>query len=259
MAKFQDTPDSAYFYEILNNPDSKYHATVYFGNQAVSGVLNAPVPIAGSNEFSSAKSAMEDVPLVGGVAKGLHAVSDVIKIVGFDTTFSIWETRKIWQESRMPQFNIELTFWSMNAKDRPLDKVKKLYQGLFPRQVDQFLVQAPLGYKFTNKNGDAQGTVGLSIGKYFRANGLVVMDANFTPSLEVMSDGSPLYFTGNITLEPHRMITYDEFIGYFLDTKPLPSIASNSASIKESQSEFKQFASNTKKEIDKFLGQFKVV
>jgi hypothetical protein len=227
---------------------------------SVSGVLNAPMPIAGANEFDSAKTALSKIPLLGKLFDGANSISDVIKITGNDTTMSVEQTRKIWQESRTPQLSVELTFWNVDsqgkAADRPINKVNRIYSALFPTRRDDLLVSAPLGYKFTNDKGDATGTINLRIGQWFLATGLVMVDANFTPSLEVASDGTPLYFTGSVTLEPYKMITYTEYRGWFR-TGIIRPVHGSGQQPKKAGSEFEQAVAGIKKQAEDFLGQFK--
>lgn len=248
-------------YETMMKGDSNYKVTIgglYGGS--ISGVLNAPMPIAGSNEFESAKVALSKLPLVGSLFAAGSSVSDVIKASGNDTTMSVEQTRKIWQESRTPQLSIELTFWHIDShspsNDKPLNKVRRIYSALFPTKRDEFLVQAPLGYKFTNSQGDAVGTLNLRIGQWFRASGLVMIDANFTPSLEVASDGTPLYFTGSVTLEPYKMITYEEYLGWFRSGKARPKFNSGTAPLQEGN-DLDNLVAGIKKQTNDFLGQFK--
>lgn len=214
-------------YESLMKGESNYTVTIGgLRGGAVSGILNAPMPLAGGNDFESMRSALSNLPIAGKVFDAIDSVSRVARITGNDTEMSLQQTRKVWQESRAPQLSIEMTFWNIgdeNPADRPITKVARIYSALFPsRRKGTFLVRSPLGYKFTNENGDAVGTLYLSIGQWFKAGGLVMLDANFTPSLEISSDGTPLYYTGTVTLEPHRMITYEEFLGWFKEVKPRP-------------------------------------
>jgi hypothetical protein len=250
-------------YEALMSEDSNYKVTIsglYGGS--VEGILNAAVPIASANEFDSAKLALSKIPLFGKVFDAASSIGEVMRISGNDTAMSIEQTRKVWQESRVPQLSFEVTFWNINpqgpAKDKPINKVQRIYSGLMPTKRDDLIVSAPLGYKFTNDKGDAVGTMGLRMGKWFLAGGLVMMDANFTPSLEISSDGTPLYYTGTVTLEPYKMLTYGEFLGWFKKPKPLPVHGSNEAPASQ-RTDLDNFADGIAKQTNDFLGQFKKI
>jgi hypothetical protein len=96
-----------------------------------------------------------------------------------------------------------------------MDKMRRIQSAVLPtlsnrRGRQGFFFNAPLGYKL---NG--QGTVILSVGKWFRASRLVITDTNLVPSREVLSNGMPQSVTGSITLEPYELITYQQFANYF--------------------------------------------
>lgn len=252
---------------IMADNGSNYKVSIgglgHTNNVTVTGILNAPMPIAGSNEFDSAKVALSQLPLFGKVFDIGNSISQILKISGNDTTMSVEQTRKIWQESKVPQLSVELTFWNIGShftkKDElPVNKVRAIYSALFPTKRDNLLVSAPLGYKFTNDKGDAVGTVTLRIGRWFFATGLVVVDANFTPSLEVTQDGSPLFYTGSVNLEPYKMITYQEFSGWF-KTEPLLPIHGSTETPKRETSAIDDFVAGITKQGNDFLGQFKKI
>lgn len=215
---------SLYYEKIMNDESSLYRATItgvraQNGSRTVAGVLNSAVPLAGGNEFESAKTALSKLPLIGKVFELSGALSDFTRLAGKDTAMAVEQTRKIWQESRTPVLSVEMTFWGLQAGDlgnRPIDKVLALYSGVMPtKSAGGFLISAPLGYRFTDENFNASGLVALNIGTWLRATELVMTNVNFTPSLEVMADGSPLYMTGSVELEPFKMITFDEFLAWF--------------------------------------------
>lgn len=250
-------------YEAMMKGDSNYRVTIGgLAGGSVTGILNAPMPIAGSNDFESMKVALSKLPLLGNIFSAGQSISDAIRISGNDTTMSVEQTRKIWQESRTPQFSVEMTFWNIDshasASEKPINKVRRIYSGLFPNKRDQFLVQAPLGYKFTNENGDAVGTCTLRIGQWFLAGGLVMIDANFTPSLEISSDGTPLFYTGTVTLEPYKMVTYGEFLSWFKKGTPRPVHGSTELPAAD-ESDLDKLVSGVSKQFNDFLGQFKKI
>jgi hypothetical protein len=219
--------DAISYQQFVQDDESKYKVTISkLGNQfveggQVTGVLTDSFAIAGQNQFSSLKNEIEDVPLVGSLASVANKAAKGTKLFAGKTfQLELEQTRKVWQESGVPNLSINLAFYGLKSGDigkRPIDKVKALYAALFPRKIQNtFLLDAPLGYKWIEgKNLEAAGTLSLTIGQWFLADKLVAVGANFTPSLQVMRDGSPLYISGSIELEPYKMITYDEFLAWF--------------------------------------------
>jgi hypothetical protein len=221
--------DAISYLKFANDPKSKYLVTIdglgnsFVESGQVSGVLTDTFALAGQNMFSSLRNEIEDIPIVGSfVAAGNKIAKGTKLFAGKTFQLELEQTRKVWQESGTPQLSISLAFYGLKSGDignRPIDKVRALYGALFPKQVQNtFLLDAPLGYKWiAGKNLDAAGTLSLSIGEWFKANKLVALSANFTPSLQVMRDGSPLYISGSIELEPFKMLTYEEFLAWFPD------------------------------------------
>lgn len=216
--------DALFYKRHVENEDSLYKATISGLSTAVapkglvSGVITSPVSFAAGNDFNSLREAIEDVPLIGAGARLVRKGAEAAKFAGKTFTLELEQTRKIWNNSGIPQLSISLAFYGLRSgEDRPIDKVRALYSSLFPtKAADSFIVNAPLGYKFIEgKTLEASGTLELFIGKYFHAKGLVATSANFTPSIEVMRDGSPLYMSGDITLESYKMVTYEEFLQWF--------------------------------------------
>ncbi len=214
-----------FYQKQINDKDSLYTVTIgglskqFSKSGSVTGVLNSPIPLAAGNDFNSLRSAIEAAPVIGRATALLNQASDYAKVLaGKSTTADLYQTKKTWRESQMPVFNLELTFYGLKAGvDRPIDKVKAIYSALFPTANSKnFVLTAPLGY-FPKILGDgASGTLSLQAGRWINIrSGLIVKSASFTPSIQVMRDGTPLYFTGNVELEPYRMVTYSEFLNWF--------------------------------------------
>lgn len=223
------------FYEQqVSNADSLYSFSLsglsrrFISNGVVTGVLNQPIALAASNEFNTLRQALESAPL--GIGTGTALINkgmDYQKVfTGTTTAIEFFQTKKTWRESGMPVIDLNITFWGLKTGvDRPIDKVKTLYSALFPTSsYKSFIVKAPRGYApkiLANDNiqDGADGTLGLSIGRWLKIGGLVAKSANFTQSSHLMRDGTPLFMTGNISLEPYRMITYGEFLTWFKQKK----------------------------------------
>ena len=115
--------------------------------------------------------------------------------------------------------------WS-DAYNKSLDTFNSIAKVM----VEQGGQKAPMGYGLSgvNSNGFFQPipntTIGLKIGNWFMANNLLLDNiSGVNISKETMkydpisrTGGFPLYVTCNVTLRPYRMITFKEFLSYFL-------------------------------------------
>ena len=215
-------------YEIANAND--LHTFLIAGSGiSVKGIMQNELSIAGGNKFSSVRDIMGDIPIVGKVLDIKDKMGGMIKLSG-RSTMTDYESRLVYDSSTKPVFTISYKFLNLSAgtsgpyaskgKRGALTMAKLLQKGVLPTKGigvgghEGIFFKAPLGYTFAGKNG-VQGTVSLTIGKWFVASDLVVTATNFTPSREVMRDGQPLYVTGTIDLEPYELITYNTFLSYF--------------------------------------------
>lgn len=208
----------------FNNP--RYQFTITNADQSVNvtGAIQNELSIAGQNQFDTAGQVLGDIPVVGALINMKEKFSNVIKLSGQSNVTS-WESQLVWNGSDKPQFTVEYKFYNRSSQISETDKgalqmAKALQSTVLPNKGVKpsgmrkgFLYSAPLGYKLGAKG--ASGLLALKIGNWFQAKGLVATSTNFTPSIQVMRSGLPLFVTGSITLEPYRMITYDEFLGYF--------------------------------------------
>lgn len=131
---------------------------------------------------------------------------------------SLQQSVNVWTGSEKPVFDIRLTFVALSPTDNVMGMIMDLYRAVYPTTKSAFkadLLNPPLGYIPRPDAKIAENTISISIGRWFRAHGLNMKNVNFTPSKETIKNGSPLYAEGNITVEPFRMITFEEFRGYF--------------------------------------------
>ena len=208
----------------IENANKLYQFLIAGSGISVTGIMQNELSIAGSNSFSTVKDVMSDIPIVGKALDIKDKMGGMIKLSG-RSTITDYESRLVYDSSEKPVFSISYKFLNLSAdqavgKRGALPMAKMLHQGVLPTKGKPAMgrtglfFKAPLGYTFAGNNG-VQGTVSLSIGKWFKASELVVKSTNFTPSKEVMSNGQPLYVTGTIDLEPYELITYATFMGYF--------------------------------------------
>lgn len=216
-------------YELIE-ANSKYKFIVAglngSGKTTVSGIMMNEVSMGFSNQFQTAREALDELlsslPLgkaIGGLVSTIRAGADIarqVSAVSGRSKLTVAETRKVWNGSGLPQFTVDFFFYatSVDQKDRPMERIKRLQRAVMPSGTKasggKIFQRAPLGYKV-----DGSGTMMLTIGNWFVAPGLVMDSMNFTPSRESMSDGSPLYISGSFTLVPYKAISYEEFQSYY--------------------------------------------
>lgn len=198
---------------------------------SVTGIMQNELSFAGSNEYSSAKDLMDSVlGSMGGIGDKISKVKQLADTglrMGGRSTVTDYESRLVWNSSDKPQFTIEYKIYNQSSADSVDPKrgalflAKNLQKGVLPTKGKPsptrkgLFYKAPLGYKFAGKGG-VRGTVMLEVGTWFKAGGLVIRNTNFTPSIQVMKSGQPLFVTGSVTLEPYQLISYDEFVKYFI-------------------------------------------
>ena len=205
---------------------------------AVEGQMQNQLSIGGANGFTDVASVLSELAdVAGGVSKTLGAVIGLAKAAkqGLNAVnqassrskITDFESRLIWESSEKPQFVIEYTFYNESQSQAEsskgaLSQALALQRAVLPSKGlpakgrPGVFFKSPLGYKpKTGGNKVAQGTLTLSIGRWFRASDLVVKSTNFTPSVQVMGNGHPVLVKGSITLEPSELITYETFKGYF--------------------------------------------
>lgn len=169
--------------------------------------------------------------------------------IAFGTDFKTFQIKTLlntvstWNGTQRPTFPIQIAVVRYTEREEPVHtKVAKLKSYLYPRVgegknekvgIDSFLssfLTPPGGYLPQGKS-EAQGTWTLEIGKWFRATNLILVDCSVEFSQTPTIDGSPLYATGSLIVQPYRLVSDKEFLAYFLDTaKPLMSAISAAGS-----------------------------
>lgn len=198
----------------LNNPRYQVRIVGLQGGPVI-GVMTNEFSIAGANDFGSLRDYIKDIPIVGQFSETVKNATKLNGLMGVSNVIEA-ETRKVWGSSGAPQFSIDLLFYNSNAEDKDglLEIYKRIKSGSLPSKNGVFF-NAPLGYRFKSKNGlGADGTISLSIGKWFLATGLVMISENFTFANKMNSKGHPIYATAQMTFEPYKQITLEEFKGY---------------------------------------------
>jgi hypothetical protein len=125
-------------------------------------------------------------------------------------------TVRRWVSSEPAAFQIEFILVAYRQGMDIRKDVGKLFRCVYPdgSGLLGFGMMAPMGY--TPSAGSAQNTATLKVGKWFRADGLLVDDVSAEFSREVTQDGYPLYANVSVSLSPWRMLYGDDMVG-FLD------------------------------------------
>jgi hypothetical protein len=202
----------------INDENAQNYKIIITGLQGgpVTGAVETDFGLAGGNDFGSAGDALNDLPIVGGLVGLKNKLSNVANLSGRSAITEL-ETRKVWNNSLIPDLPVEFTLYQASASDLSIiEKVKRLKSAVYPSRNGAFF-KAPLGYRFAGQSSrTAQGTIALQIGTWFRAFGLVMASVNTTFSKEVNSQGQPIEVKVNCTFQPYKAITYDEFESWFL-------------------------------------------
>lgn len=183
----------------------------------VTGSLSANFAFGGGNQYQSFADLAGDIPVIGKGIDLKNKLATGLRLAGRSAVTEL-ETRKVWNSSEIPDFPIEMTLYQTSTDNESImDKMRRINSAVYPTRNGAFF-KAPLGYRFTGQNSrNAQGTVSLSIGTWFRALGLVVSNVSQNFTKEVNSNGHPIEITMTITFQPFRAITYDEWLQYFRD------------------------------------------
>lgn len=123
-----------------------------------------------------------------------------------------------WTGSSRPPINLQLIFIATRRGDDVRKPTVAIMKSVLPTAIDiegALTLVAPLGYQASG-NLTASGVVAIKMGNWFQATNLIVRSAEFTYSKEVTSNGTPLFATGSMTLEPFRVITYEEYRSWFI-------------------------------------------
>jgi hypothetical protein len=202
----------------LSNEDQKNYKIIIAGLDGgpVTGAIEADFGFAGGNDFSTAGEALKDLPIAGNLIDLKNKITNLATISGRSATTEL-ETRKVWNNSLIPDIPLQFTLYQANANDESIiDKVKRIKSAVYPTRAGAFF-KAPLGYRFVGQNSrQARGTLTVQIGTWFRAFNLVMTSENVTFSKEVNVNGSPIRANVSVTLQPFRAITYEEMQSWFL-------------------------------------------
>lgn len=199
----------------------------------VSGTMLNQLSLAGSNQYSTTGEIVRSGE--GGIAgfkeDGFSKAKDFYrnKLVGNQIggygKFNKGETRAKWTESSKPQIQCEFILLANTAADAAtnLNIIQLIKSASMPIN-DGGALKSPLGYKGTTK-----GTLTFALGTWFLATKLVMMSENCSPSMQVMSNGYPLSWNCQFSVEPYETVTVDDFAKWFQQPAILGSIGAPTA------------------------------
>lgn len=210
--------------EISKNPNNK--VKIFLGindgkNPTVEGFITSNTRLSGGNSYNTPldNSFTDSLSSLASNASQSANNLGVTNNAQFILKSQV-QTVLQWSGSERFSFNVEVLFLSWKIKERNvLRPVKRLLEAVSPLStgiagVDALSLLnlqtiAPLGYTALNVKGVPVG-IGLSsvsIGKWFKADQLVIKNVDLDVSKETLKDGTPLYCTATVHFETFKMLS----------------------------------------------------
>ena len=118
--------------------------------------------------------------------------------------------------SEKPTFDVPMLFVTTKPGDNIVTDLAKLVSLTMPEEDKKTsLIKAPGNYIAAEGAASAGGTWTVSIGSWFRARHLLLLQAQATFSKEVVPSGAPLYANASATFAPYRLVSSSDFRKYF--------------------------------------------
>ncbi|MCP4526696.1 MAG: hypothetical protein GY833_12400 [Aestuariibacter sp.] len=162
--------------------------------------------------------------MLDGVANTLGMAGNSVGLtnVGQVSTTSRASTVRRWTSSEPAQFPINFVLVAYKDDIDVRRDVSKLLRCVYPlgNAGEGFGVgvgmRAPMGYiAKAGEDDTAENTATLKIGRWFRADGLLIEDVVAEFSKEVTPQGNPLYANVTATFIPYRMLYADDVTNLF--------------------------------------------
>lgn len=209
-----------YYDEFINNVNNQ---VTVVSVDTVTGLLQNQLSFSGGNNWSNDydSDAQERISKTANQVGALAGAVTGIDIPNIRIKF-FNQTTKSWTGPQIPSFNVEMLLVAVRPNQDTTKMAKSLMAGVMP--VDKGgLIAAPLNYgpRLGGVTGGAKlglnqaGTVGVKIGRWFQAFGLVMNSVNPSFSQQVGSNGKPIWTKVSINFEPYRAISYGEFTAWF--------------------------------------------
>lgn len=140
------------------------------------------------------------------------------------STTSRASTVRRWTSSEPAQFPVNFLIVAYDEGIDVRKDVSKLLRCVYPlgdlEQINGVGVgmKSPMGYVAKADEAVAENTATLKIGKWFRADGLLIDDVVAEFSKETLPNGNPLYANVTATFSPFRMLYADDVSAMFMQT-----------------------------------------
>jgi len=171
--------------------------------------------------FSLTGSASWEGKAIGnGLDNAMNTATSVLNSLGANleqgSTTSRPSTNRRWVSSEPAAFTADFMIVAYRQGIDVRKDVGKLFRCVYPSgdMIAGIGMRAPMGYQPSTFS--AKNTATLKIGKWFKADGLLVDDVTAEFSREVTQDGFPLYASVTVLLSPWRTLFGDDMVG-FLD------------------------------------------
>lgn len=127
------------------------------------------------------------------------------------------QTVNMWVSSKRPSWTFTFIYVALREGESVINNVKFLIGACYPEVGSSMrsLMSAPNNYA-VDLGGSPSGTFLLEYSSWFKAPELVLTNASASMSKEITPDGEPLYAKVSVTLEPYKMISSEDFRGYFI-------------------------------------------
>lgn len=188
----------------------------------VSGYITQDFAFNIGTEYSSSADSSADTLNQGmaavGAARDLAAAAGIGGGAGSQKVIrDMTQTVEKFSGFKKPTFTIPMVFIATKPTDDVRSQVRSLFASAFPNftgDISRLVMEAPFGYHSDPVSLKATNTCSLQVGKWFRANNLLITDVAITFSKEVIRSGAPLYSKVDVTLIPYRLPTLDEALSY---------------------------------------------
>jgi hypothetical protein len=123
----------------------------------------------------------------------------------------------------LPMMFVALTKYDIE-NNTVLKSIRDIKEAEYPNMPElantNFRIEAPLGYHAgdVTKAGGQYGAIDVKVGQYFKTRRRIMLIASsqFAISKEKVSNGSPLYAIGSVSLVASRIISSKEMTSYFV-------------------------------------------
>ena len=211
---------------LINHPHASVRLALQGGSRTWRSWLSGDFDMGTAATYSSP---FED--MLEGLTENLGKVDVLSEGKLSEATDSFFETARIpknlthtWVSSERPTFDVTMAFVTLGeSQPNPQEEVTSLAALALPgiggggRGTAGATFTRPAGYR-PEQNASPPGTFTLKIGEWFEAKGLVLTAVQITLSQQrvILNGGTrPLYAEAQVSLEPFRMISADEFQEYF--------------------------------------------